>query len=244
MNKDIASRRPSAQQGLERGKLRLRDGRSGLVAGAATLVFLLVVADEFLRQPAMATPGLRTRASGATEMKAATPVSRRPVPAMLSSPPSAQTQPAERAGLGGSVTSASSDPDPALSSRAGAGPGAAHLRLAGRLIREGLFREALHSFREACRLAPDEPEAHFGVALASTELGLERQARLAVARALELDPNHPLANLLAAHLFQSNGDPTGAREYYEQYLRLEPQGPFASKVREILAAPGWPEPAR
>ena len=109
------------------------------------------------------------------------------------------------------------------------------MRVAGSQLSDGLFQWARWNYRQAVKRAPNDPDAHFGLAVAATELGRDQQARAEVARALALDPRHPLAHVLGGYLAQLRGEAATAREHYEQYLEIEPQGPFAPQVRAILA---------
>ncbi|MGC4123240.1 MAG: hypothetical protein QM765_53475 [Myxococcales bacterium] len=236
--------------------------RTAAIVGAASAVGLLVMIDMFVRTPAMAT-GVREPAPAPAPTPAPSPQPVAAIPAPAPSEPVAAAAPAEsaaaepeeaqpesaqaEAAAEDEAAAAPSEPEepqqrrlPTLAPRTPAelkGKMAAHMRVGNQQLKDGLFRWARWNYHEAVTLAPKDPDAHFGLALAATELWQDRQARAEVDRALSLDPRHPLAHVLAGHLAQLHGDRARARQHYEQYLAIEPDGPFAPQVKAILSDP-------
>jgi hypothetical protein len=203
--------------------------RSGALVGAASAVGLLVLIEMFLRTPAMATPPPPPRAvlpAPMTEALSAATLVEATQPTLADAAQVLEPEAAVERSL------------PELAPKApasGHARSADHMRVANLQLKGGFFKWAQWNYREAVRLAPADPEAHFGLALAATELRRDRLARAEVAKVLAMDPRHPLARILAGHLEQLGGNSAAARDHYERYLQLEPEGLFAPQVHAILA---------
>lgn len=87
---------------------------------------------------------------------------------------------------------------------------AKEVQLPGAMINEGVARaraqkhaEAIELYRRAIRLDPDEPIAHFDLALSLLQLGQEAEAQVELERAIALDPKNDNARELLRTLHEA-----------------------------------------
>lgn len=91
----------------------------------------------------------------------------------------------------------------------------------------GQFEEALASFRNAARLAPNSAETHANLGVVYMNMGRSEDAAASFQTVVRLKPNdvQALVNLGAA--LQSAGDLTGAEAVFEKAVALQPQSAAA-----------------
>lgn len=114
-----------------------------------------------------------------------------------------------------------------LLSMAIVGPDSAemHMMMAGELGRQGDIANAVTQFREALRLNPNLPGAHFELAeqlRRSSDPALNAQAEGEYRAALKVNPYDELAWRQFGGLVEANGDFKTAEEYYRRALTLQP----------------------
>lgn len=115
-----------------------------------------------------------------------------------------------------------------------------HIRLGMRALAAGAFGEAENRFRDAARLAPEDPAPHadLAVALLYQERWEEARGELGLAR--RYGPDLPEVAFLEGILYRDGlGDTTRAREAWQRFLALVPEdSPQAATVRGWLAELG------
>ena len=68
-----------------------------------------------------------------------------------------------------------------------------HLNLASALVQQGNLTEAVEEYRQAIRVNPNNPAAHYQLGTTLSELGWRDEAIEAYRRTLQLDPQHAAA---------------------------------------------------
>lgn len=97
----------------------------------------------------------------------------------------------------------------------------------------GRWEESVRAYREAHRLAPQDPGllADLADVLATSQAGdLEGEPRALLARALELDPGHPKSLALAAMAEFRQGRFAAAITHWERLAALAPEGSEAAAL--------------
>lgn len=100
--------------------------------------------------------------------------------------------------------------------------------------RMGQLEEAIDNGRIACKLCPQDAEAHHYLGLALTNARRFKEAMPLLRKAVELDPRHVHAwNNLAVALHLS-GESEGAKQAYRRVLEIMPTHPDAKKNLAML----------
>ena len=102
--------------------------------------------------------------------------------------------------------------------------------------RSGHLEAALRHGQAAVRLAPNDPNAHYNLAVALAQAGLLDAALSTYEKVVALQPAHAAAWNNLGVLWQSRGDAARARNAYEQALRADP-GHEQSRVNLTLLPP-------
>lgn len=96
------------------------------------------------------------------------------------------------------------------------------------------FGLAAEAFAGAVKRAPENPDAHLGLALAYQESDGER-ATAALAKALEINPRHPGSLLLQADQLIDREGYAAAEELLKKVLEINPRHDRAWSLRAVLA---------
>lgn len=86
--------------------------------------------------------------------------------------------------------------------------------------RLGRLDDAIYAGRQACKHAPDSPDAHYNLAVAFGDKQDAPQAIKHYRKALSLNPTHPQAWNNLGTLLERQQDLTGAEEAYQQAVRV------------------------
>ena len=114
-------------------------------------------------------------------------------------------------------------------------------KLAVKHLEAGQVDAALEELREAIRLAPEYPDAHYNLGSALLARGAVRQAIAAYRRATELDPDYAEAHNNLGVLLESLGDRAGAVEHYTRAIQVQPHQAGAHyNLANALLAEGKP----
>jgi Flp pilus assembly protein TadD len=110
-----------------------------------------------------------------------------------------------------------------------------------RYLELGQVDAALKSLREAIRLAPEFPDAHYNLGAALMAQGQIREAIAAYEQAVALDPKYAEAHNNLGVLLETVGDPTKAIVHYRRAIELQPHLVDAhSNLAGALVADGKP----
>lgn len=96
------------------------------------------------------------------------------------------------------------------------------------------FALAAESFQRAAKLAPDDPEVHYGLARAFSEDDAER-TNAALAKALELNPRHVASLLMQADNALDREDYPRAEGLIAKVIEINPKKSRAWALRAVLA---------
>ena len=94
--------------------------------------------------------------------------------------------------------------------------------LAARYLEVGEIEGAMRQLREAIRLSPAFPDAHFNLAAALHAQGAIKEAIAAYRRAIELDPDYAEAHNNLGVLLEIVGDRANAVEHYRRAMQIQP----------------------
>ena len=111
--------------------------------------------------------------------------------------------------------------------------------------RAGDMDEALDSFREACRFAPNDAGALNALGFTLTITGRDYdEAYELISRALELQPDNPAIMDSMGWILFKTGDKAAARGWLEKAYENYPDPEIAAHLGELLWVEGEPEAAR
>jgi tetratricopeptide (TPR) repeat protein len=110
----------------------------------------------------------------------------------------------------------------ALSSMAGNGDGALHMRLAESFVRSRMIEEALEEFRKAIAASPEYPDFRCRYGRALLELRRHEEAIEQLQKAIELNPEYAEAHTVLGEALEQSNLPVEACEAYRSALRLDP----------------------
>ncbi len=103
------------------------------------------------------------------------------------------------------------------------------------LVNAGKYPEAIVKFSEACKLAPDFPEAQANFGLCLMKLGKAAQAEEKIERAYDLDPKSESALVNLGTVKQMLGKTDESFEYLNKYLAEYPHGAHVQAVQDMMA---------
>ncbi|MCY3022705.1 MAG: DUF5989 family protein [Planctomycetota bacterium] len=109
-----------------------------------------------------------------------------------------------------------------------------HSNLAAALREAGRLDEALASYREALRIAPDHADALCGLGVTLGRLGRLEEAMGYLREVLRRQPNHAEAHAVLGGILMSRGQADRAIEHFEKALR---EKPGLAEVHNDLEAP-------
>jgi Tfp pilus assembly protein PilF len=102
----------------------------------------------------------------------------------------------------------------------------------------GDSKKAIEAYRRALRLAPDDAQVNFNLAVTLAQNGNLPEAREIAKHGAEKNPWHASAHLLLAKVFDAEGFMVPAAYSYMHFLALEPVSPRATEaataLRELL----------
>lgn len=91
------------------------------------------------------------------------------------------------------------------------------------LIQRKSYPAALEKFKQAASLNPEDPMAHYFMAVVYLEEGDAASALLSVNRSIELDPEYPKAHLVKGKVLTSMNDIAGAINSLKRAVEIDPQ---------------------
>ena len=119
-----------------------------------------------------------------------------------------------------------------------------HLDEADLLLRRGMILKGVRILEEILTHRPQEPRAHFLMALAYHQQGLPEETFAALTRAVALAPGDAEYRLRLAELFRERGELVQAQAQYEAARRLRPTDlAVLISVADLRLAQGDPEGA-
>lgn len=116
--------------------------------------------------------------------------------------------------------------------------------LAVRYLELGQVEAALEELREAIRLAPEFPDAHYNLGAAMLTQGKITEAIAAYRQAIDLDPDYAEAHNNLGVLLETVGDGPNAIAHYTRAIQIQPHLVDAHyNLANVLLADGEPEKA-
>jgi len=98
---------------------------------------------------------------------------------------------------------------------------------------QGDPEKAVEIYKAGIKLAPEEAQLHFNLAVTYSGLGKLDEAKKSVKQSLSRNPKHPTSHLLLASLFQRGGYQTPALFAALRFLVLEPQSERAEGALQV-----------
>lgn len=89
------------------------------------------------------------------------------------------------------------------------------------------YKKAIECFKEAIRLEPDNPNAHYGLGYTYAEFGDYEQAIKSYQQVLRNDPDCAFAHVNLGRIYDDLGDNKKATKSYQQAIRSDPDCAYA-----------------
>ena len=94
--------------------------------------------------------------------------------------------------------------------------------------------DMIEDYRRKLAIRPNDPNAHYNLALAYLMAKEQRLAELELLRVTELEPNFADPHLRLADLYLHRGERGKAREQFQQALEKDPDNPVAKRMLQGL----------